>query len=198
MASNPPKDIQIDATDVNEGLVKACNTMVERNGWPFKAQSFNDDEGAAAAARHIYRTLKPGGIAIATVWITSPRADALRHAHYLTRGRSGPMLGWVPKENYDRSLLQANLTDGGFKKENISFFDKDAFLRISDLARYSQLLWSYLGRTSDGWSEADEDNWEKAVSEIEKELSRGYDIAKNEKGETMVRITTCVGIARKE
>ncbi|KAI9713122.1 MAG: hypothetical protein M1820_001107 [Bogoriella megaspora] len=219
MASNPPKDIHIDATDVNENFVQACSAKAKEKHWPVKTQvmpsqalTFPDNYFThsftnfafhclgdhEAAAHHVYRTLRSGGTAVATVWIDMPHVDAMHHAHYLTRGRSGPMPTLMPEENYKQSDLEASLVAGGFDKTNISFSEKNAYLKIPDLARWSQLGWSYLGYLPEGWSKADEDNWEKAVKDIEDQLKSGRGISKNEKGETVLKMVACVAVARKE
>ena len=100
MQLNPP-DITIDATDINPAFVEHCRQQAEKNKWPvttavmsaqeltFPADRFNYSFTSFAfhclgdhntAAKQVYRTLKPGGTAVASVWVYMPHADALQHA----------------------------------------------------------------------------------------------------------------------
>ncbi|KAI1402585.1 S-adenosyl-L-methionine-dependent methyltransferase [Hypoxylon fuscum] len=217
MNMNPPS-IHIDATDVNPQFVQGCAALVEKNKWPADVQvmpaqalTFPDNRFTHSitsfafhclgdhdnAAKHVYRTLKPDGIAIATVWTYMPHVDALQHAHWRTRGKEGPMPSLLPLEGFQESDLREILQVGGFKAGNISFSEVDCFLKISDLKRWAQLAWSYLGHLPSGWSQSDEDKWDEAVADIVSELKSGDGISKNEKGETVLRMVACVAVAKK-
>jgi SAM-dependent methyltransferase len=217
MELRPPK-ITIDATDINPQFVAGCAALVEKNKWPvttavmsaqeltFPAETFTHSFNSfvfhcigdsQTAAEQIYRTLKPDGIAIASIWIYMPHVDALQHAHWRTRGKNGPMPTLLPLEGFKESDLKNALEAGGFEEGKISFSKKECFLEVSDLKRWAQLAWSYLGTLPSGWSHSDEDKWDEAIADIVEQLASGDGISKNEKGETVLRMVACVAIAKK-
>lgn len=212
----PNTEIRIQATDINEQFVAGCKSTAEANNWPvttvvmaaqdlaFGGETFTHSITSFAfhcigehdeAAKEIYRTLKPGGIAVASVWVYMPHVDALQHAHWKTRGRDGPMPVLLPVEDFQEAELEKTLRVGGF--EDIKCYQKDCYLTVPDLKRWSQLAWSYLGNLPTGWSQNDEDKWDEAVDDIYEQLQSGDGVSKNEKGETVMRMRACIAVARK-
>ncbi|KAJ0121083.1 Ubiquinone/menaquinone biosynthesis C-methyltransferase UbiE [Diaporthe amygdali] len=218
MALPPPPSIHIDATDVNEQFVQGVAALVAQKQWPVdtavmsaQALTFADNHFTHsftsfafhclgdhdAAARQVYRTLKPGGIAIASIWIFMPHVDALQHAHWRTRGRDGPMPTLLPLEGFQEADLRKALEAGGFQSDNIDCSTKDCYLKIPDLKRWAQLAWSYLGTLPTGWTQNDEDKWDEAIADIVEELKSGDGISQNEQGETVLKMIACVAVAKK-
>lgn len=177
MALDPP-DIHIEATDINEQFTRGVAALAANKQWPvttsvmsaqkltFPDEMFNlsftsfafhclGDHDSASA--QIYRTLKPGGTAVASVWIFMPHVDALQHAHWRTRGQDCPMPTLLPLEGFQEPDLRNTLEFGGFKPENICCQDVECHLRVPDLKRWAQLAWSYLGHRPSGWSQSDEE-----------------------------------------
>ncbi|CAI6334311.1 unnamed protein product [Periconia digitata] len=106
----PDTSIHVNATDKNEQFVQGCKALAESKGWPvdatvmlaqeltypdnnfthsFTSFAFHCLGDHDAAAKQVYRTLKPDGIAVASIWISMPHVDALQHAHWRTRGKRG-------------------------------------------------------------------------------------------------------------
>lgn len=98
MAANPPPGIHIHATDVNPQFVQGVESLAKSKDWPVtaavmpaQALTFQDNKFTQSitsfafhclgdhdeAARQIYRTLHPAGVAIATIWVFMPYVDAL-------------------------------------------------------------------------------------------------------------------------
>ncbi|KAI4862772.1 S-adenosyl-L-methionine-dependent methyltransferase [Hypoxylon rubiginosum] len=218
MNLNPPA-IHICATDINTQFVQDCDEIAKRNNWPVSSAvmsaqelTFRDNRFTHsfttfafhcigdhdAAARQVYRTLKPGGTAIASVWTRMPLVDVMQHAHWLTRGREGPMPVLVPLEEFQESDLTGALEAGGFKSKDITCYTRECFLTIADPRRWAQLAWSYLGKLPNGWSQGDEDKWDEALADIVEQLGRsGRGISKNEKGEIVLTMVACIAIAKK-
>ncbi|KAI1653949.1 S-adenosyl-L-methionine-dependent methyltransferase [Daldinia decipiens] len=213
-----PSNIHIDATDINPEFVKGCAAVADKNGWPVTAAvmsaqqlTFPDNHfthsitsfafhcigDQNAAAKHIYRTVKPGGTAVATVWIFMPHVEALQHAHWRTRGKDAPMPLLLPLEHYEEADLRTALQAGGFKDENITCYNKECYLTVPDLKRWAQLAWSFLGNIPGGWTQDDEDKWDEALEDIVEQLMSGDGISKNEKGETVLKMIACVAVAKK-
>jgi ubiquinone/menaquinone biosynthesis C-methylase UbiE len=111
MASNPPPSITISTTDINTQFANACAATANKSHWPVTASvmsaqafTFQDNyftrsftnfalhclDGNNGAANQIYRTLKPGGIAIATIWTNIPHANELEYARFATGGKGEP------------------------------------------------------------------------------------------------------------
>ena len=212
----PETNIYIEATDINEQFVAGCKALAESKKWPVNTSvmsaqelTFPDDKFTHsftsfafhclgdhnAAAKQVYRTLKPGGTAIASIWTFMPHVDALQHAHWRTRGKEGPMPILLPLEGFQESDLRTSLEIGGFK--DITCYEKVCFLPIQDLKRWAQLAWSYLGSLPRGWSVSDEDKWDEAIEDIVEQLQSGNGISKNEKGETVLKMVACIAIAKK-
>lgn len=218
MGLAPPPTIHIEATDINEQFVKGVAALAAKNSWPvstavMSAQelTFPDDNFTHsfssfafhclgdndAAARQVYRTLKSGGTAVASIWVSMPHVDALQLAHWRTRGKDGPMPTLLPLEGFQEADLRKSLEAGGFKAENITCSNKNCYLKVSDLRRWAQLAWSYLGSLPAGWTQNDEDKWDEAIDNIVEGLQSGYGITQNERGETVLKMIACVAVARK-
>lgn len=132
-----------------------------------------------AAAKQVYRTLQPGGTAIAAICIFMPHVDALQHAHWRTRGRDGPTPTILPLEGSQEADLRKALVAGGFQSDNITCSNKECFFSVPDLQRWAQLAWSYLGSLPNGWSQDDENKWHEAIDDIVEQLKSGDGISKN-------------------
>lgn len=212
----PGTSIHIDATDVNEQFVQGCKTLAEYKGWPvdtavmsaqeliypennfeysFTSFAFHCLGDHDTAAKQVYRTLKPGGTALASIWVYMPHVDALQHAHWRTRGKEDPMPVLLPLEGFQEPDLRKSLQAGGF--ENIDCYTKDCYLKIPDLKRWAQLAWSYLGTLPTGWSQNDEDKWDEVIADIVEQLESGEGITKNKKGETVLKMIACIAVAKK-
>lgn len=218
MGLSPRPNVHVAATDINEQFVKGVAATADKNGWPvttavMPAQQLGFPDGhfthslnsfafhclgdAVAAAGEMYRTLRPGGTAVASVWTSMPHVDALQHAHWRTRGKEGPMPALLPLEGFLEADLRRALEAGGFEAENISCVDKVCYLKVPDLRRWAQLAWSYLGALPSGWTQNDEHKWEEAIDDIVEGLQGGDGITKNEQGETVMKMVACVAVATK-
>jgi hypothetical protein len=217
MSTSPPK-LHIDATDLNPQFVQGTGILAKEKGWPvfaatmsaqeltfpnerfthsFTAFAFHCIGDHDLAAKQIYRTIKTGGTAVVSVWVYMPHVAALQHAHWRTRGRDGPMPTLLPLEDYQEKDLRAALVAGGFDDDKIKTVEKDFHVAIPDLARWSQLAWSYLGTLPSGWSQNDEDKWDEAVNDITEQMRSGDGISTNERGETVLRMVACIAVATK-
>ncbi|KAI1130288.1 S-adenosyl-L-methionine-dependent methyltransferase [Nemania abortiva] len=215
MARNPP-DIHIHATDISEAFVAGTRALAEQKNWPvttatMSAQNlgFPDNKFTKSitgfafhcvgdhdkAAIEVYRTLKPGGFAVATIWTFMPHIKALQHAHWRTRGTDAPMPVLLI-DDFKEPHLRASLQVGGFQDENISTSEKICYLKVRDMKRWAQLAWSYLGQPPSGWSQSDEDKWSEALGDIVEELKEGDGIT-HENGETVMKMVAVVAVAKK-
>ncbi|KAI0406906.1 S-adenosyl-L-methionine-dependent methyltransferase [Xylaria palmicola] len=216
-----PSGIHIHATDVNPDFVAGVENSAEENGWPvttavmsMEGLTFDNDtftqsitsfaihclgDHSDEAARRIHRTLKPGGVAVATIWTFMPHIGALQHAHWRTRGREGPMPTLLPLESFQEADLRATLQAGGFEPENITYTSATAHLTVppNGLKRWAQLAWSYLGVRPSGWSQSDEDRWDEAIDDTVEQLQSGEGITVDVNGETIMEMRAVVAVAKK-
>jgi len=71
-----------------------------------------------------------------------PHANVLEYAHFVTRGKDVPPPFLFSQLWYQEEHLRKSLERGGFDREEMGFYEKEAFLKIDDLKRWSQLAWS--------------------------------------------------------
>ncbi|KAM5385742.1 hypothetical protein ACJZ2D_000941 [Fusarium nematophilum] len=218
MATQPSKGIHVDVTDINPQFVAGCAELERHHDWPMEAQimdakclKFPDDRfthsfnslalhcmgDASPATTEVHRTLKTNGVAIDSIWVDMPLVDALKHAHWRTRGRNGPMPVLLEDEDFLQADLKIALQNGGFKPGNILFHEKPCFVAIPDLERWAQLAWSYLGALPSGWNLEDEEKWDEAVLDIVEQLRNGRGLSRNDKGELTMKLVACVAVATK-
>lgn len=57
--------------------------------------------------------------------------------------------------------------------------------------------WSFLGSREDGWHKSDEENWDKAVDVLVKEIEAGPYETKTQSGDVKLRMVANVAIAKK-
>jgi ubiquinone/menaquinone biosynthesis C-methylase UbiE len=135
-AQQPTKtNLTIDATDINAQFVAGCAALAKEKHWPVKTAVMSAQELAFPAdrfthsfttfafhclsdhdnaAKQVYRTLKPGGMAIASIWLDMPHVNALHHAHWRTRGKKAPLPTLLPMEGLGEDELRKPLEAGGF------------------------------------------------------------------------------------
>ncbi|KAH8774428.1 S-adenosyl-L-methionine-dependent methyltransferase [Diaporthe sp. PMI_573] len=217
MNSNPPKNIQIHATDVNPMFIAQLQAKLAENpSWPvtienmdacnltFPDNTFNlslttfifvglsDD---VAAANHIRRTLQPGGTGVVAVWKEMPWHVALENAHHKTRGADEPMAPFLSKIWYKKENLQQVTTDAGWT--DVRYVEKTAWLNLgADLKRWAAIAWTFLAAPVGGWQRRDEDKWDEAIDAIVNELSQS-EWHKVEDGIHKIRMVADLPIYRK-
>lgn len=120
-------------------------------------------DGATRASREIYRTLKPGGVAVISIFGHVPHRPALAAAHNATRPSTSPPLIGGAVDWEDGTLLRRVLQDGGFRKDQIRLEHASAINEVENLAVWEEQTWSVLGRPEAGWLESDEERWDEAL-----------------------------------
>ncbi|TEY85741.1 hypothetical protein BOTCAL_0013g00490 [Botryotinia calthae] len=155
------------------------------------------DESHEPAAQQVYRTLKPGGTAIVSTWATMAHGEPIERAHLETRGPDVGFLMAMPTHWYGKDALRNFYIVGGFKEENISITTCDVCIEAMDLRHLMSATWSFLGARSDGWDPEDEENWDKAVDILIKDIEAGPYYSKLPSGNIALRMVANVGLATK-
>lgn len=217
MNSNPHKNIQIHATDVNPMFAAQLQAKLAENpSWPVKIENmdacnltFPDDtfnlslttfvfsglSDDVAAATHIRRTLQSGGTGVVAVWKEMPWHVVLKNAHHKTRGADEPIPPFLSKSWYKKEKIEQVTTDAGWT--DVKYVEKPAWLNLGpDLKRWATIAWTFLSTPVGGWKQRDEDTWDEAIDSIVKELSQG-EWHKFEDGIHKIRMVADVAIYQK-
>lgn len=187
-ASHNPKLIY--ATDQDARMVSAVEATAAERGWPVEAEvmssealSFPDDmfthsitnfvihvsPNDAQIASHIFRTLRPGGTAVLTIWKDPVLVTAVQAALDIVRpGMPYPQS--IERAWFNASHLQELLQDAGFIAANVRFESTEAVLNIGDVKHWAEIAWSYLGPPAGGWTIQDEEQWDRIIQSFKQVL----------------------------
>jgi hypothetical protein len=83
---------------------------------------------SGGAAKRVYRTLRPGGIAVSTIWVDMPHTNALEYVHFVIREKDVVPPFQLSQLWYKEEHLGKALEMGGFDPKKMVFYDKEAFL----------------------------------------------------------------------
>ncbi|KAI1820256.1 S-adenosyl-L-methionine-dependent methyltransferase [Xylaria intraflava] len=215
MERKPPTDITFEATDIDPSQIQNCRDAATAGNWPARvtemaAESlqfadntfthsfanlllFATQNAGVDAAKEIHRTLKPGGMAVATWFNSIPHQELLKETHYELRGSEAQLPHGMPEAWYDPEFLRGILLQGGFKPENLKMSVLETPLTVPELKRWVEIMWSYLGRPIDGWAVADEEKWDDAIATLirKMEQSPSY-ISTGDGGRMALRVNTCI------
>ncbi|KAI0382171.1 S-adenosyl-L-methionine-dependent methyltransferase [Hypomontagnella monticulosa] len=193
LAGSPPDTIKIQATDAAPSMVQIYNGIATGKKWPSKAVVMDAQKltfpdatfthsflsfglpiinDPVAAAKEMYRTLKPGGTAITAFWLSIPQGES---AQETCRAIWGPdaRLAVEPKvEHSDRGYIRSQLVAGGFKFKDVQLYEKSAFLPVKDLDEFARAIWSAIGQSPSGWKDEDEEKWDTAVAKYKEILGK--------------------------
>ncbi|KAF2014408.1 S-adenosyl-L-methionine-dependent methyltransferase [Aaosphaeria arxii CBS 175.79] len=211
-----PAGATIAATDINTTFLDELNKALEENkSWPIESQVmdataltypdsifalsvtnmvFANVKDDVATAKHIYRTLAPGGTGIVSVWKDSPWINITIDAHYRTRGSDAPLPPPLAASLYSVDHLSKALKSAEI--ENVQYEDIVVYGNMTDVKEWATIAWSFLARPPDGWTQADEDNWDKAIGIIVNDLING-DFTHEENGVYKVKMIATAAIFKK-
>lgn len=196
------------ATDFNKGMIDALQSTIDAgNLKTVTAQvmdgsdlsQFRDDQfthsitnfgiftfpDAVAGVKHVFRTLKPGGVTAITTWKYPGNIFFTNEVlQELAPGREE----WFPVREWTQEVkLRGILEEGGFDRRNIEFLEKRTLWNIEDFDTTVELFngpfWDHL---KNGLTEEQKTGWLAAVKKALK--------ARNGKGIDMI---AWVAIARK-
>ncbi|KAI1439024.1 S-adenosyl-L-methionine-dependent methyltransferase [Xylaria sp. CBS 124048] len=217
MEQNPPRDIVFEATDIDATQLQHCReaAAAAAGHWPVNVSEmpaeslrFGDEtfthsfsnlllfatrNTGVDAAREIYRTLKPGGTAVATWFNSIPHQEIVKEMHRDFRGAESRLPHGMPEAWYEPEFLQSTLVQGGFTPEKLKMSVLETPLTIPDLKRWVEILWSYIGRPMEGWRVADEEGWDRVIGTLVKKMEESPFYTTTGKGGRMgLRVNVCV------
>ncbi|KAJ0104141.1 hypothetical protein J7T55_000492 [Diaporthe amygdali] len=217
LALSPPDTIKIVATDLAPPMAAIYNNLAEAKNWPSRAEvmdaqnlSFPDAtfshaflsfglpiiDDPVAAAKELYRTLRPGGTAVTAFWLHVPQGECAQKTRRAIWG-PGAQLNIEPHpEHSDREYIRSLLVKGGFKFEDVQLHEKSAMLPVQDLDEFARAIWSSVGQPKGGWTEEDDEKWDMAVAKY-KELLASEPGYKVEGGKITLKATAQIAIVRK-
>lgn len=149
-------------------------------------------------ARHIYRTLKDGGVAIVTSWADMPAQAAILKAHEVTRGKDAEHHMKKSEQWADAKYLTSIMNEAGFK--DVEVVQSDCVLAIPDLKRWSLVAWSMLGSPGPqlrGWVERDEEVFEKGVEAVYETMKGHENVEMDGEGGAKAKLVAHIVIAKK-
>ncbi|KAI9708133.1 MAG: hypothetical protein M1812_008120 [Candelaria pacifica] len=219
---NPEADgrysILVHATDVAAQRIQVVAAKAVRYGWtdvvkpavvPAQALTFADHTfthsltnfalfaipEADKAAAHVYRTLKPGGVAVVTTWASMPHLAAVNATHEAIRDDDAMLLMRLSQRWYKASTLKQVLMQAGFSSIRMS--QKDAYLQIKNVRCWVKYAWSILGQPATGWGLKDEEDWEKAISVLEERLTALDEFERVGEEGARIKMVSNIAIANK-
>lgn len=196
---------RIHATDIDDESLQYLDDDARQSGWPvttglvpaqelgYPDKSFThsimncvlyrlSDADAITACQQMYRTLKPGGVAVVTVWAEVPHRMALQAAHKVTRPPgSEPLMGAAVWRWEDGIRLKKSLEAGGFKGR-IKMEKAKAVAKVEDLEDWERQVWSTRGRMVSGWLPSDTDRWNEALRVFDAVLRESKDVEVHKDG----------------
>lgn len=184
---NPPEDLKVHATDIDPPFLSALQNDTEQHHWPISVTNqksetldfadntfthsltniaifFTSDSGLDGA-KEVYRTLRPGGIAVVNCWALVTWLLPVRAVHeHMRPGKPfpTPVVAW-----HDGKHIQKIMRDAGFRGEDMRIERSDAWavVKRSGLREWAEKSWAYLGGIA-GWFEGDDETWDQAVDKL--------------------------------
>ncbi|KAF2490148.1 S-adenosyl-L-methionine-dependent methyltransferase [Lophium mytilinum] len=216
MATSPPPTIQIVATDSNPAFLSHVRAAVIANKWPVEVENMRSEAiekpddyfthsftniaifmmGSAGldGATEIYRTVRPGGVAIVNCWQSLAWMQPIIAVQMATRshGRVGkPPVSWA-----DGTQLRKIMVQAGFMEENVTMSSSEASAVVKDLRSWAELSWAYLGGLQ-GWAQEDEDRWDEAIDMLVEKLKEAVGTTMDKDGVVYMKASQHMLIAKK-
>jgi SAM-dependent methyltransferase len=179
-------------------MVSELKAEASAKGWPvladvmpaqrltFKSEMFSHSinsfsvhliEEDAEVMKQVFRTLKSGGTALFSFWREPILARAVLAAHHATRRAGTSTLPALRRADFDVEAMRKLLEMSDFGSEDHTWNEVQESLLVDDLGKWLTAAWSLLGRTTQGWSKQDEENWAQAIEVMTRTVKewQGYE-----------------------
>lgn len=190
LAKNPSWNVEAEVMDANK--LTFPDNHFELSITDFVLLGLDDEVGAA---KHILRTVKPGGTAAITVWKDKPWQTALKEAHRRTRGDDTPLPPFLAVVDYDTDHFKGILQQAGYK--DVKYFERAAWIEMPDLKRWATIAWTFLSTPAGGWTQFDEDIWDEAIEICAEKMQKG-DAYVYEDGMHKIRMIATIAVTEKQ
>ncbi|KAF5252623.1 hypothetical protein FANTH_2518 [Fusarium anthophilum] len=218
VASLKKSNIAIKGTDIEEHALELYRQSIATNKWPAEALKmdaasldFPDEtfthcigngllyvlpNDGVDALKEIYRTLKPGGVAILNSWARTPTIPSILAAAKKTRPAGSPLPAEGLDKWEDKDFLQDMIVKGGFARDSVAITQKDVYVTVGEINKFATMLWSFIGGMA-GWLESDEENWDTAVEAVKEALTQTEGFERLEDGKNRIMFRAHVTVATK-
>lgn len=140
------------------------------------------------AAKEVYRTLKPGGVAFVTSWMKLEWLRILQEVQHSVRPElppwEGPFGDWM-----NEGKLMDVMIEGGFKQENVKMSAVTTYLEGEEKEYLQVMKPAWAGRITQKWGKEQKREFDKRISET------FDDVGKNEC--RAIELVTSVAVATK-
>lgn len=151
-----------------------------------------------AAAKEMYRTLKPGGTAITAFWLRIPQGESAGETRRRIWGPDAPPAIEPHPRHKDAAFNHELLVQGGFKSADAQLYEKSAVLPVDDLDEFACAIWSAIGELAGGWTQDDEVRWEEAIAIYKEVLSQKKGFHVDRDGNVSFEAVAQIAIVKKE
>jgi hypothetical protein len=153
-----------------------------------------DLDNPKIVARHLYRTLNPGGRAIVCTFPFRPHDEAIKAAHLATRGSNAKLgLAYDP-EWLKYETLKDFLVAGGFEESKMQISTCEVFENEKDLSWWVTALRGYIGQRDDGWKPEDEGRWDEAINVMVKTMEKSPGVTMTDGGGALLKFVVNISI----
>jgi ubiquinone/menaquinone biosynthesis C-methylase UbiE len=193
--STPPAHPTIQATDLTPSMVSAIQRKASSNGWQnFTAQvmdaqalAFPDNTfdlsimnfgifflpDPQKGADHIYRTLKPGGLAVVTSWKERRIFDTLQEAQKIIRPDLELWTSQWAKAWESEDTLRSALVKAGFGDENVRFEIKRTEAIVEPFLERPEVIVEGFPAAVKGWTDDERGRLGKTMLDVCQGLDGG-------------------------
>jgi len=178
----------IRATDFAEGMIKATQAVIDTQKLStVKAEVMNAQDlsgikdntfthsitnfvifalpDPVKAAKEIYRTLKPGGVAAVTTWRHSGSLELFKRVAKAVRPNE-PVSDPISKDWSESWKPTSVMEEAGFSKSNIKVEPRDGVWKPNSVDEMVEILSHPFWRMfRQGWTEEEEAQWQPAIRE---------------------------------
>jgi ubiquinone/menaquinone biosynthesis C-methylase UbiE len=158
-------------------------------------QHFSQPE---VATKELYRTLKPGGLAVVTSWAYSGHVDVARAAQEATKPGSPPYQVPTAEKWFRDDYVQSVVESGGFS--DVKTHRKDVHFAAPTAIGLRDLMFPFYSSVCADWSDDEKAKFKEEMLNSIQEMGKEVIVEDDESGNTAkfaLRMTAIVVVAKK-